>query len=184
MKNEEEIYNSALQTAGRAIKKFNIVGILPGDLVNDSWIDVYNSGMEIDFNTLNKFITNKAYQINYNKDSVGSIKYTNCLNDPSLQFCKCCQEDLPIDMFGITIRKKTNTRLIQTFCKICQAEKMRAYRKKKNPIPKRGPNRLLIETVTEANRRRFAEYFSKNKEKWNAYIRARYEKQKAAKNAA
>ena len=74
MKNEEEIYNSALQTAGRAIKKFNIVGILPGDLVNDSWIDVYNSGMEIDFNTLNKFITNKAYQINYNKDNEITIE--------------------------------------------------------------------------------------------------------------
>jgi len=184
MNNEIEIYNSALLTAERAIKKFNIVGILPGDLVNDAWIEVYNSDLILDLNTLNKAVTNKAYELNYNKDSVDKIKYTNCHNDPSIQFCKCCQEELPIHMFGITVRKKTNTRLIQTFCKVCQAAKMRAYRKKKNPISKRGHNRMITETLQEANRRRFAEYFAKNKEKWNAYIRERYLKEKAAKNAA
>lgn len=146
-------FNAAKITANQMVKKFTLLGIDSGDLINDAWLYLHDKGEEITLANLKKEIVNFAYLKNYECKHRHGIIYANSHSDTSVIFCRSCQQDLPYYMFGVATRKRTGERLIQTYCSVCQAKKMNKIYHKNHPHAINRKRILYPEILTTKKQR-------------------------------
>lgn len=128
---EKELYKQVFEAAKKAVLNKRLP-ISFGDLVNDAYLHAIENGMELSINNLRKSVHKEAQKY-LNKFSAKQEAEVNSLQS---SFCRKCKEDKPVGCFGITIRKKTNKKVVQSYCNECQAAAMREVYRKKNPNSK------------------------------------------------
>jgi len=101
--------------------------------VNETYIRTVEAGLEPKMSNFTKYLSEVVNEYR-NQKSDGSDRY---ITETQFIYCKKCKEDLPVALFGTTVRKATGKKVFQTYCSPCMKDKMKEHRKSKPKISKR-----------------------------------------------
>lgn len=133
---EKNLYIEVLSLSKKVVLNYRL-RIDFNDLVNDAYLQVLQEGKQLNFENLKEvlFKVSNCYRNENNLRNEIDIKHTQS------KFCKKCNEDKPIAAFGITIRRRTNKKIIQNYCASCLARIRRIHLLK---------NLIIIEDTNES----------------------------------
>lgn len=141
---DTKLYNIVKEYAKKAVLN-NHLPIQFDDLVNDAYIKLVETNQSINSDNWIKCMNSIALEHGKNKYSNSNEKEVSELQT---SFCRCCKEDKPIACFGITIRKKTNKKVVQSYCSECQRLKMIEHRRAKG-IPEKPVIEYPADCITD-----------------------------------
>lgn len=142
----------------------------PEDVVNDAILADLEKGLPLTFESLKPKIRNLCVELKLNNRGKKGDKFSIFETD---RFCKGCNQVLPIAFFYQLTRKKYNIQEIAYKCKQCANRE--TENRRKNRLAQGGE--IAAQERAKVSRR-VQKYTRQNRNKWNRYIKERYQQDK------